>query len=194
MTCGSLKTVCHIPHGQNNELGIKATRRKAARGKEPLCSFYTQGNVILVTMTFSRSAGGIVLGPNSTVALVKTRGGNSALLFPKGHVEEGETDEQAARREIEEETGLSSLEFLDDLGSYTRPRIRKDGSLDESEQKEIHMFLFAAPPNASLAPTREIDHAEWVPYREVAEKIGNTQDRAWFATVFDRVREAVQRD
>jgi bis(5'-nucleosidyl)-tetraphosphatase len=32
--------------------------------------------------------------------------------FPKGHVEQGESEEQTARREIEEETGITSLEFM----------------------------------------------------------------------------------
>ncbi|HQU07684.1 MAG TPA: NUDIX hydrolase [Candidatus Paceibacterota bacterium] len=145
-------------------------------------------------METSRSAGGVVLGDQGTIVLVRVREGDGALLFPKGHVEPGETDEEAARREIQEETGLANIEFIDDLGSYTRPHIRKDGSLNENEQKEIHMFLFAAPPGATLAPTMEIEHVEWVPYREVAARLGNTADRAWFATIFDRVREAVQRD
>ncbi|HEX8946907.1 MAG TPA: NUDIX domain-containing protein [Candidatus Paceibacterota bacterium] len=106
----------------------------------------------------------------------------------------GESDEEAARREIREETGLTDLEFISDLGTYTRPRIMKDGSLSETEQKEIHMFLFAAEPGAALAPSMEMEAAQWIPYRTAAEHIGNTHDRLWFATVFDRVREAVQRD
>ena len=32
--------------------------------------------------------------------------------FPKGHVEAGESEEQTAKREIQEETGISSIEFL----------------------------------------------------------------------------------
>jgi 8-oxo-dGTP pyrophosphatase MutT (NUDIX family) len=33
--------------------------------------------------------------------------------FPKGHIEAGESDMDAAQREIEEETGLTDLEFVD---------------------------------------------------------------------------------
>ena len=33
--------------------------------------------------------------------------------FPKGHVEKGEDDEAAARRELEEETGIAATELLD---------------------------------------------------------------------------------
>lgn len=33
--------------------------------------------------------------------------------FPKGHVEEGETEEQAAKRETLEETGIDDIEIID---------------------------------------------------------------------------------
>jgi len=33
--------------------------------------------------------------------------------FPKGHVEEGETLEETARREVEEETGLKDMKFIE---------------------------------------------------------------------------------
>ena len=67
-------------------------------------------------------AGGIVLGDHGTIALIRSRNAKQ-WLFPKGKVEEGEDTETAARREIAEETGLSDLEYIDDLGTYNRPRI-----------------------------------------------------------------------
>ena len=142
-----------------------------------------------------RSAGGVVIGDGGTIALVLDSGG-ARWLFPKGHVEEGETDEEAARREIEEEAGLTNLEYIDDLGTYKRHPINPDGSPFTSVMKEIHMFLFAAPPHAKLNPitVEEISDAQWFPFREVAEKIGSDKDKAWFASVGDRVQQAIQRD
>lgn len=141
-----------------------------------------------------RSAGGIVIGDGGTVALVRNKNG-PAWTFPKGHVDEGETDEEAARREIREETGLSDIELIDDLGSYERFRIGPNGDDDDtSELKEIHLYLFGAMPRAALAPSMEIEEAVWVPFREVAEKLSHAKDRAFYASVFDRVREGIQRD
>ena len=140
------------------------------------------------------TAGGIVLGDHGTIAMVRVRNGDGAWLFPKGHIEEGEDGETAARREIAEEVGLTNLEYLDDLGSYTRPKIHADGTEDPELMKEIRMFLFAAEPHASLLPTHEASEAAWVSLPRVIETIGHTKDRAWFTTVFERVRHAIQRD
>lgn len=140
-----------------------------------------------------RSAGGIVLGDGGTVVLVQSRA-SGFWTFPKGHVDEGETDEEAARREIEEESGLTDLELLDDLGEYERPHIMPDGSDDPDEIKVIHMYLFAAPPHATLMASHEMQDARWVPFRELAEHIAYLKDRVWFSTVAPRVREAIQRD
>ena len=48
----------------------------------------------------TRHAGGIVLGDGGTVAMVRSRNSRSWLL-PKGHIEKRESDEEAARREID---------------------------------------------------------------------------------------------
>jgi 8-oxo-dGTP pyrophosphatase MutT (NUDIX family) len=142
----------------------------------------------------SRSIGGIVLGDGGTVAMVRRQNSNGAWLFPKGHPEPGEEDEQAARREIAEESGITDLELIDDLGSYERHPILPDGSEDRSEMKEIHMYLFAAPHGAELHAATEMDGAKWVPLSQVVDTCGNATDRAWFVRVFERVRQAIQRD
>lgn len=142
----------------------------------------------------ARCAGGIVLGDRGTLALVRTSGG-SGWTFPKGHVEEGESDEEAARREIMEETGISDLELIDDLGRYERYRIGPNGTDDDaSELKDIHLYLFAAAPHATLVPSMEIAEAEWVALPRVITTLTHPKDKAWFTTVFERIRQAVQRD
>ncbi len=147
-----------------------------------------------MTLRRTRSIGGIVLGDSGTIAMVRHRNGNGAWLFPKGHSEPGETDEETARREIAEESGLTDLELIDDLGSYERHPILPNGLEDRTEMKEIKMYLFAAPSGAVLAPTLEIEDARWVSLPHVSHEIGNVVDRAWFTTVFERVRHAIQRD
>lgn len=132
-----------------------------------------------------------MLGDHGTIAMVRRK---DAWLFPKGHVDEGETDEEAARREIAEEIGVTDLEYIDDLGTYERFKIREDGTDDTDYLKEIHMYLFAAPPHTELAPAHEIAEARWVSLSKIDSEIGHPKDKAWFVSVFERVRLAVQRD
>lgn len=141
-------------------------------------------------------AGGIVLGDAGTIALVWSTN-SQAWLFPKGRKDAGETDEETARREISEETGLTDLEYLDDLGSFIR------AGADGRPGKSIHMYLFAALPHADLTPTNgtEIERTCWMPLSHIARELGGgeneawfSSDRAWFTSVFDRVRQAIQRD
>lgn len=145
----------------------------------------------------TRSAGGIVLGDGGTIAFVLSEHSTS-WLFPKGHVDEGEGDEEAARREIREETGLTDLEYLDDLGEFTRPAFAFADM--PPEEKTIHMYLFAASVGAKLVPSMEITDARWIPLARAMLVLGSPHeewfaaDRAWFASVFERVRQAVQRD
>lgn len=85
-----------------------------------------------------RSGGGAVL-----VALVR-EGPDAFYVLPKGHVEPGERLDQAARREVEEETGLRGVVLLGALGVRERLDFRK------TSWKRTHYFLFLAPEDAAV--------------------------------------------
>ena len=87
-----------------------------------------------------RSAGGVVLNVRGEV-LVVNQNGNSWSL-PKGHLEPGEDELAAARREILEESGVGELELVKKLGTYERARIGLHGQDDTRETKRITLFLF----------------------------------------------------
>ena len=79
-----------------------------------------------------RAAGGIVTraGPDGVEILVVHRPRYGDWSFPKGKAEPGETDEECALREVEEETGLvcalrgelPSTEYTDSRGRPKRVR------------------------------------------------------------------------
>lgn len=66
------------------------------------------------------SAGGFVLAADGSprIAVIgrRNRGGRIDWCVPKGHLEGAETAEQAALREVEEETGLKAT-IIESLGS-----------------------------------------------------------------------------
>ena len=136
-------------------------------------------------MIHTESAGGVVLNPEGLVLLVSQHGTSWSL--PKGHLEEGESPLEAARREIHEETGVTRLELVRPLGSYTRHRLGDDGREDGSELKTIHLFLFKTD-QTELAPVDpDNPEARWVERGRVAEMLTHAKDREFFASILDTV-------
>lgn len=64
------------------------------------------------------TAGGIVFrhGANNQVEILLIQDAKDRWTIPKGHIEEGETAQQTAKREIGEEAGLKNVEVLGWLG------------------------------------------------------------------------------
>jgi diadenosine hexaphosphate hydrolase (ATP-forming) len=64
------------------------------------------------------TAGGIVFrrNKNSEVEILLIQDHKDRWTIPKGHIEEGETAQEAARREIGEEAGLHDIDMLGWLG------------------------------------------------------------------------------
>ena len=84
------------------------------------------------------SAGGVIVRVEQDrvlVALAQQRAVPGYVL-PKGNIDPGESLEQAARREIAEETGFTNLTLLDDLG------IRERYNRAKTRWKRTRYFLF----------------------------------------------------
>jgi 8-oxo-dGTP pyrophosphatase MutT (NUDIX family) len=100
------------------------------------------------------SAGGVVIRRSGEgvvyVALEQQTGrpewDSSIWFIPKGHVEAGESLEDAARREIAEEAGVHTATLIQKIGVKQRVGSRS------GELKEIHYYLFETDVEA-LHPT-----------------------------------------
>ena len=73
------------------------------------------------------AAGGVVVRrEGATIHIAFAREWDyPGYVLPKGGVDPGETEEQAARREIAEEIGITDLSLLDDLGIRERLNFEK---------------------------------------------------------------------
>lgn len=65
------------------------------------------------TFRMAPAAGGVVVFDGKIVSITR----NGIPDLPKGHIEKGETPEQAALREVEEETGIHKLHIVRELPS-----------------------------------------------------------------------------
>ena len=136
-------------------------------------------------MIHTESAGGVVVNPEGRVLLVSQFGTSWSL--PKGHVEEGESPLEAARREIHEETGVSQLELVRPLGTYTRHRLGRDGGEERSELKTIHLFLFRTDATELAPIDADNPEARWVERESVAGLLTHAKDREFFASILKTI-------
>ncbi len=91
--------------------------------------------------------------------------------FPKGHVEKGETEEQTARREILEETGLSVI--LDN-----RYRQVVTYSPKKDVVKDVVYFVAHAPSEVTaVAQESEISQVRWVDADKAVEYVSFDNDK-----------------
>ncbi|HEY0378207.1 MAG TPA: NUDIX domain-containing protein [Pyrinomonadaceae bacterium] len=129
-------------------------------------------------MKRTESAGGIVINREGLVLVVNQNGTSWSL--PKGHIEDGEDKLSAARREIYEESGVTELSLVKELGSYQRHRIGVNGREDQSELKVIHMFLFTSSQDELSPVDPQNPEARWVEKEKVVEFLTHQQDKDFF--------------
>lgn len=87
--------------------------------------------------------------------------------FPKGHVEKNETEIEAAKREIHEETGITELNFLPKFRETISYYYKRDGKLCH---KEVVFFL-AKTGKTEIRLSNEHIGFEWLEFEKAKEKL-----------------------
>jgi 8-oxo-dGTP pyrophosphatase MutT (NUDIX family) len=129
------------------------------------------------------SAGGLVIDTTGTMGLLIGRydhkdvsGQRILWSLPKGHIEEGETPEQAAIREVAEETGITSsitksLGVIDFWFMAGGKRIHKT----------VHHFMFTEVGGTLLAQESEVDEVSWFPLSEIVDRLAYPDEKKLIA-------------
>lgn len=135
------------------------------------------------------SAGAVVVrvdGDRILVALQR-EGPRRAYTLPKGHVEDGESFEEAARRETSEETGLRDLALLGPLG------VRERLNFSRTSWKRTHYMLFLDTRETAPAVPGPAEFAlEWFPIDALPEMFWPEQ-RELIEASREHIRGAVTR-
>lgn len=102
------------------------------------------------------AAGGLVLSPSGKVLFILRLG---HWDLPKGKIDPGESPQEAALREVEEETGLRELELREKISTTYHTYRSPSG---KRMLKITHWFRMLAPAEMPLVPQSEEGIAEAV--------------------------------
>jgi 8-oxo-dGTP pyrophosphatase MutT (NUDIX family) len=145
-----------------------------------------------------RAAGGAIWRrvPTGVDVVLVHRPAYDDWAFPKGKLEPGETDEQAAVREVREETGL-----LCRLGTELPTTTYADGQGRSKIVRYWSMTVVPAPGAATSSPTanaesdaplapepkarREIDKVYWAPVDEARRRLTYPRDVVVLDALFE---------
>jgi 8-oxo-dGTP pyrophosphatase MutT (NUDIX family) len=129
------------------------------------------------------SAGGLVIDETGTKGLLIGRrdlkdATRERLLWslPKGHIELGETPEQAAIREVAEETGIQS-EIARELGVIDFWFMAGGKRI----HKTVHHFLFREVGGTLAPQISEVDDVGWFPLNEIISLLAYPDEKKLIA-------------
>lgn len=122
-------------------------------------------------------AGGVVFNTSGKVLVLGHRNGN--WVFPKGHLDPGETGLEAALREVEEEAGVaaSTLDEVVNTTRYTNSR---------GEDRLITWFLMTTSATEPVLREATFPHGAFLPPDEARAKLSFDEDRRLLDAVLAR--------
>ena len=166
---------------------LDATPQESERyDAELLCDFLPEwlddrdpGDTFIHDVGENAVAGGVVLTDGKIVSI--TRHGIPDL--PKGHIEKGESPEQAALREVEEETGIGKLRIVKELPSTWHCYWEHE----EWKLKRTYWYLMESEENYQPKPQTEEGISE-------VKLIGNEEIEAFLKNTFRSISEILEKD
>lgn len=162
--------------GKNKISGNKSNK---SSGNKANRNSTRKRNNLYVKRVDEVSAGGLVIDRAGVNGLLigridlKSKNQNKILWsLPKGHIEDGETPEVAALREVKEETGVSSeinksIGVIDFWFMAGGKRIHKT----------VHHFLFTETGGELKPQPGEVDEVAWFPLSEIVKKLAYSDER-----------------
>jgi 8-oxo-dGTP pyrophosphatase MutT (NUDIX family) len=115
------------------------------------------------------AAGGLVKNEKEEILMIFRRG---KWDLPKGKMDEGETLEHCAKREVEEETGLQKIEINKPLKITYHTYVQ----FGKHNLKETHWYLMKAKSDEKLVPQEEEEISEivWAKKEYLQQYLANT--------------------
>ena len=118
-------------------------------------------------MKFEKSCGCIIINEGK-VLLVQHNAGH--WDFPKGHMEENETEIETAIREVKEETNLDVL--LQENKRYVSEYYPKEDTF-----KQVIFFLATCINKEVIKQEEEIQNIEWLSFEDAIDRITHSNSK-----------------
>lgn len=118
------------------------------------------------------------------VPVKRAADGRRVLGLPKGHPDRDETPQEAARREVAEETGVQA-ELLEELGDVTYGYERKGRPI----AKVVRFYLFRYLSGDVADHDHEIEEARWIPLEQAARELTYAGEREMVERALSRCGE-----
>ena len=129
-------------------------------------------------MKYEKSCGAIVV-EDGKVLLVKHNAGH--WDFPKGHVEEGETEIETAIREVKEETNI-------DIKIEKENRYISEYSPKENVMKTVIYFLGEKIGGEDKPQIEEVSDVEWIDVNKAVDKITHQRSKKIMKQVINELK------
>ena len=116
------------------------------------------------------------------VPVKRAADGRRVTGLPKGHLDGDETPEQAALREVAEETGITA-ELIDELGDVRYRYERRGRRID----KAVRFYLLRYVSGDVADHDHEIEEARWVPLSQAAAQLTYPGEREMVERALSRL-------
>ena len=118
-------------------------------------------------MLDEKSCGTVVFKKNGEVEYLLLHYGTKHWDFPKGNVEQNESEKDTALRELEEETGISNAKFVGDFKEVVNYSYRRGSAIID---KEVVYFLVLVE-DTKVTLSYEHSGYEWLNYEKAIKKL-----------------------
>ena len=133
-------------------------------------------------MNYEKSCGCIIIHKNK-VLLVQHNAGH--WDFPKGHIEENETEIQTAIREVKEETNIDAI--VQENRRYVSEYYTKKDTF-----KQVIFFIATCKETETKKQEAEIQNIEWLSFKEALERITYSNSKEILKQVMEDIKKDKQ--
>ena len=133
------------------------------------------------------AAGGVVIRQHKDTkqAILVLQSNHKGWCFPKGHIEPGESLEETALREVEEETGIKGRIIVPLPETSYRFISSKGNKID----KTVYWYLMRYHKKGVQTHAHEIDEVKWIPLEKIEKLLDFKEDRVLFNNALKAIKK-----